>query len=209
MEKKTKILIIEDEKEIMEGYCFLLNQTNDFSCTGFTSGDAAIEYLKRNTAQIILMDVNLPGTDGIKCTRIIKREHPEILIMMFTIYENNENVFKALEAGANGYLLKQSPPEELVAALYELQNGGAPMSSSIARMVVASFNKTKPAQNDYDLTDREQEVLILLSEGYRYKDIASRLFVSVSTVRSHIYNIYEKLHVHNRTEALNKYNKKG
>jgi DNA-binding NarL/FixJ family response regulator len=155
------------------------------------------------------MDVNLPGTDGISCTRIIKRDYPDILIMMFTIYENNENVFKALEAGANGYLLKQSPPEELVAALYELQNGGAPMSSSIARMVVASFNKTKPVSNEYDLTDREQEVLILLSDGYRYKDIASKLFVSVSTVRSHIYNIYEKLHVHNRTEALNKYNKKG
>ncbi|OQA11906.1 MAG: Response regulator UvrY [Bacteroidetes bacterium ADurb.Bin397] len=209
MDKRINVLIIEDEKEIMEGYAFLINQYPDFSAKGFTSSEDALEYMKSNKPDLILMDVNLPGTDGITCTRIIKKMYPEVLIMMFTIYENNENVFKALEAGASGYLLKQSPPEELIEALHELHNGGAPMSSSIARMVVASFNKNKAEKNEYELTEREREVLILLSEGYRYKDIAAKLFVSISTIRSHIYNIYEKLHVHNRTEALIKFNKRN
>lgn len=208
MSSEIKVIIVEDEREIREGYCFLINQSQEFSCIGFGTADEALQYLKTKTADIVLMDVNLPGTDGITCTRIIKNAYPKLLVMMFTIYENNENVFKALEAGANGYILKQSPPGELIAALKELHAGGAPMSSSIARMVVASFNSNKVQKNSYELTDREEEILKLLSEGYRYKDIATKLFISISTVRTHIYNIYEKLHVHNRTEALNKFNGK-
>ncbi len=206
MTQKTSVIIIEDEKDIREGYCFLINKSHEFSCKGFATGEEALEYLAKHEASIVLMDVNLPGADGITCTRIIKSSFPKTLVMMFTIYENNENVFKALEAGANGYLLKQSPPEELLTALIELLNGGAPMSSSIASMVVASFNKNTKTLSIYELTDREQEVLKYLSEGYRYKDIANKLFISISTVRSHIYNIYEKLHVNNRTSAVNKFN---
>jgi DNA-binding NarL/FixJ family response regulator len=200
------VAIVEDEKVIREGYCFLINQSPEFHCTGYASAESALESFKIKAPDVVLMDVNLQGMNGIECTRIIKGGMPETLIMMFTVYENNENVFKALEAGASGYLLKQSAPEEVIAAIKDLYNGGAPMSGTIARKVVSAFNKTPLEDESFELSTREEEVLKLLSTGYRYKDIADRLFISISTVRSHIYNIYEKLHVHNRTEALNKFN---
>ncbi len=205
MKEKIKIAIIEDEAEILNGYCFILNQTKEYSCIGFSSAENALADLGRTDFQVILMDVNLPGMSGIDLTRIIKAKYPQILILMFTVYENSENVFKALKAGANGYLLKQSTPAELLKAIEEALNGGAPMTSSIARMVVSSFS-AKSDKNVHNLSQREMEVLEKLAEGFRYTDIAEQLFVSVSTVRSHIYNIYEKLHVNNRTEALNKFN---
>jgi DNA-binding NarL/FixJ family response regulator len=203
---KISVAIIEDEKVIRDGYCFLICQSPEFQCEGYASAEEALERFRIKSPDVVLMDVNLQGMNGIDCTRIIKAEMPETLIMMFTVYENNENVFKALEAGASGYLLKQSSPEEVVAAIKDLHNGGAPMSGTIARKVVNAFNKGPAHQDDFELSGREEEVLKLLSTGYRYKDIADRLFISISTVRSHIYNIYEKLHVHNRTEALNKFN---
>lgn len=207
MNKKIKVAIIEDEDELRNNYCFLINRSTEFSCVAFSSAEAALQDIGSNPADIVLMDVNLPGMSGIECTRLIREQYPSMLIMMFTIYENNENVFKALEAGASGYILKQSSPEELLEAIRELHTGGAPMSSSIARMVVSSFNsQSEKRENNYNLSDREQEVLKLLAGGFRYKDIANQLFISISTVRSHIYNIYEKLHVHNRTEAWNKFN---
>ncbi len=208
MEKKIHVAIIEDEDELRTGYCFLINRAPDFSCSGFHSAEAAIPEINKTNTDIILMDVNLPGMTGIECAGKIKAAFPEILIMMFTVYENNENVFKALAAGASGYILKQSSPAELLEAIRELHAGGAPMSSSIARMVVSSFNPQSKKENPYNLSEREAEVLQLLAGGFRYKDIADKLFITISTVRSHIYKIYEKLHVHNRTEALNKFNGK-
>ena len=204
--EKINVAIIEDEKVIRDGYCFLICQSLEFQCEGYASAEEALDSFRRKAPDVVLMDVNLQGMNGIECTRIIKAEMPNTLIMMFTVYENNENVFKALEAGASGYLLKQSSPEEVVAAIKDLHNGGAPMSGTIARKVVNAFTKNHTIQDDFELSSREEEVLKLLSTGYRYKDIADRLFISISTVRSHIYNIYEKLHVHNRTEALNKFN---
>lgn len=203
---KIKVILIEDDAEINTGYCYLINHSTDFTCKGFLTAEAGFESLKNENANIVLMDVNLPGMSGIECAALIKASYPDTLIMMLTVYENNENVFKALEAGASGYIIKQTSPEELVKALKDLQGGGAPMSSSIARKVVSSFNRNTDKEIDqYQLSPREQEVLQLLAGGFRYKDIAEKLFISVSTVRSHIYSIYEKLHVHNRTEALNKY----
>lgn len=208
MQDKIRVAIIEDEEDIRKGYCFLINRSPEFACLGFPSAETALEHLKNNRVDIFLMDVNLPSMNGIECTRVIKSQYPQALIMMFTIYENNENVFKALEAGASGYILKQASPDELLYAIKDMHNGGSPMSSSIARMVVSHFNKINPLnENKYNLSDREKEVLQLLADGYRYKDIATKLFITISTVRSHIYSIYEKLHVHNRTDALNKYNK--
>ncbi len=208
MSTRKKIFIIEDIDEIREGYIFLINRSQDFSCVGFSNAEAALKEINKDKPAMILMDVNLPGMSGIECTRLIKKSNPEILIMMFTVYENNENVFKALEAGASGYILKQSTPDELLSAIRQLDSGGAPMSSSIARMVVSSFSKiSNKNDNQYNLSEREREVLDLLADGFRYKDIADKLFISISTVRSHIFSMYEKLHVHNRTEALIKYKK--
>jgi DNA-binding NarL/FixJ family response regulator len=203
--KKIQVVIIEDEDEIREGYTFLINRSPGVVCIGFASAESALVAFKTERPEIILMDVNLQGMNGIDCTKVIKSTWPDIQIMMFTAYENNENVFKALEAGASGYILKQATPQELLDAIMELHNGGAPMSSAIARKVVSSFSKTTDNQKSFNLSEREEEVLSLLSNGFRYKDIADRLFISISTVRSHIYNIYEKLHVNNRTEALNRF----
>lgn len=200
-----KIYIVEDLEDVRNGYVFLINKYSEFECTGFNSAESVLKRLETETANVILMDVNLPGMSGIECTKRIKLMHPEILIMMFTVYENNENVFSALEAGASGYILKQSTPTDLIAAIEELCRGGSPMSSVIARKVVNSF-KSIPAENAAaGLSNREREVLDLLAAGDRYKDIGDKLFISISTVRSHIQKIYDKLHVHNRTEALNKY----
>jgi DNA-binding NarL/FixJ family response regulator len=200
-----KIFIVEDDDEVRTGSVFLINFSNEYVCTGFSNAEDALRAIKVNKPDIVLMDVNLPGMNGIECTKLIKQASRDIQVMMFTVYENHENVFKALEAGASGYLLKQSTPNELLDAIRLLNAGGAPMSTSIARMVVSSFNKHAAIIDEkYHLSDREKEILDLLSEGYRYQDIADKLFINISTVRSHIYHIYEKLHVSNRTEALNK-----
>jgi DNA-binding NarL/FixJ family response regulator len=206
---KKLVYIIEDDNEIRNGYCFLIDYSQEFSCISFRTAEEALKKISITKPDFVLMDVNLPGMSGIECTELIKKTYPEILIMMFTVYENNENIFKALEAGANGYILKQSTPAELLEALRQLNSGGAPMSSSIARKVVSSFSKKSyQNENQYNLSEREKEILNLLAGGFRYKDIADKLFISISTVRSHIFNMYEKLHVHNRTEALIKYNLK-
>ncbi len=206
MKSKKTVFIIEDDSEIRNGYCFLIDFSQEYTCKGFNSAEDALKEIEFNKPDLVLMDVNLPGMSGIECTQIIKKTYPEVLIMMFTVYENNENIFKALEAGASGYILKQSTPEELLEAIRQLSEGGAPMSSSIARKVVSSFRKISDDEdNDFNLSDREKEVLDLLAGGFRYKDIADKLHISISTVRSHIFSMYEKLHVHNRTEALNKY----
>lgn len=198
--------IVEDDDDVRLGYSFLIGQSDDLTCHAFSSAEQLLKGLPDLVLDVVLMDVNLPGISGIECTRKLKLISSGTQVMMFTVYENNESVFTALEAGASGYVLKQSSPTFIVDSIRELHSGGAPMSSQIARKVVAHFSGSSPKSRDsYQLSLREEEVLNMLSKGYRYQDIADILYISIATVRSHIYNIYEKLHVHNRTEALNKW----
>lgn len=201
---KIKVLIIEDQEEIRSGYQFLINNSDDFSCIGYANAEDAIANIYTDHPQVVLMDVNLPGMSGIDATRILKERKPDIQIMMFTIYENNENVFDALAAGASGYILKQTKPAQLLEAIRDIYNGGAPMSGQIAKMVVGSFQQKDTTDTLNELTDREEEILHLLSAGYRNKDVADKLFISLSTVKSHVYSIYQKLHVTSRVAAINK-----
>lgn len=207
MNELINIWIIEDHPEMREGMLFILHSEPGFHCTSFSSAEGALEAFHQSKPDVVLMDIHLPGIDGIACTRKIKEQHPETLIMMCTVLEDSEKIFNALKAGANGYLLKRSAGQILIQALKDLINGGAPMSSAIARKVVDSFkeNGTKHVKAEAPpLTRRENEILDLVAKGYANKEIASRLSVSLHTIRTHIYHIYEKLHVRNRVEALNK-----
>jgi DNA-binding NarL/FixJ family response regulator len=198
-------VFIDDHHGIREEVLQLLSSSPNIEATGFESAEEAILSFQAALPDIILMDINLPGADGITMTRKIKEHFPAVHVMMCTIYEDDEKIFKALAAGASGYILKSSAGTELVDAINGILNGGAPMSPAIARRVVNSFRQTteKKQVSTVSLTPRENEILDLLAQGFRNKDIADKLFVSVNTIRTHIYNIYEKLHVQNRIEALN------
>jgi DNA-binding NarL/FixJ family response regulator len=201
-----QIALVEDDEEIRSVYAYLINKDSEMKAHPFGDSESFLAACKSNKFDVAIMDVNLPGMDGITCTRNLKDISPETLVLMFTVYENNENIFKALEAGANGYLVKQSSPISIIEAIRELHSGGAPMSGQIARKVLEHFfNVKKPNSNQYGLSEREQQILNLLATGYRYQDIADQLYISFGTVRTHIYNIYTKMHVDNRTEALNKW----
>ncbi|WP_300666177.1 response regulator transcription factor [Fluviicola sp.] len=207
MNELINVCIIEDHPEMREGMLFILHSEPDFRCTSFSNAEGALEAFHRSKPDVVLMDINLPGIDGIECTRKIKELHPEMLVMMCTVLEDSEKIFNALKAGANGYLLKRSAGQILIQSIKDLVNGGAPMSSAIARKVVDSFKEpeTKRANpEESSLTKRENEILDLVAKGYANKEIAIKLTVSLHTIRTHIYHIYEKLHVRNRVEALNK-----
>lgn len=153
---------------------------------------------------IVIMDINMPGINGIDCVSTIKNDCPATQFMIFTIYENDEKIFNALAAGASGYLLKKTSPEKIIEAIKELYHGGSPMSTPIARKVINHFKEVKKPGHE-SLTNKENEILNLLSKGFLYKEIAAKLSISVGTVTQHIHNIYEKLHVTNKTEAINKF----
>ncbi len=209
MNETIEVCIIEDQPEVRTGISFIINTNNDFFCTSYTNAEDALEGMRHSKPQVVLMDINLPGMDGIACTQLIRERYPEVLIMMCTVFEDSEKIFNALKAGANGYILKRAAGETLLDAIKDLLKGGAPMSSDIARKVVNSFRETSAIENhEAGLTKRENEILDFLGKGYGNKEIADKLFVSIHTVRTHIYNIYEKLHVHNRVEALNKTGRK-
>jgi DNA-binding NarL/FixJ family response regulator len=205
------VAVVEDNSEIRQGVSFIINSTEGFSCIAFGNAEDALEKIPNKLPEVVLMDINLPGINGIECTRKLKEKYPELQIMICSVYDDDDNVFNALEAGANGYIVKSAAGEKLLSSIRELHNGGSPMSSSIARKVVARFqrlNSGKALQSepkeDYSLTTRENEILDLLAQGYRNKELAEKLFVSVNTIRTHVYNVYEKLHVNSRIEALNK-----
>jgi DNA-binding NarL/FixJ family response regulator len=206
MEKKITVCVVEDIPEIRLGVQRIIDDSNEFSCIEtFHNAEKAVVVLPKLQPDIVLMDINLPGMNGIECIKKIKSVCPAIQFMMFTIYEDNEQIFDALAAGANGYLLKKTPYDQILKALKELHGGGAPMSSHIARKVVSVFQKSSNKNQEINLLSaREKEVLRLLSKGYLYKEIGDHLSISTGTVRQHIHKIYEKLHVQNRTEALNK-----
>ncbi len=210
--KKKKIMsirvsVVEDDARVRSGLVQLINLSEGFQCVSqHSSGEAALAELPRTKPDVVLMDINLPGLNGVECVRQLKPVLPQTQIVMLTVYENTEMIFKALTAGASGYLLKQTPPAELLAAIRDVQHGGSPMTSHIARKIVASFQQTAPPARGLEgLTPREQEVLDYLAKGFLYKEIAETLAISYDTVHAHIRRIYEKLHVRSRTEAVAKH----
>lgn len=200
------LVIVEDLAEVREGLKQFISLNPEFTILDtFQTAEEALYQLPRLNPDIAIMDINLPGMSGIECIRQIKKKAPRTQFMMFTVYENDEKVFEALKAGASGYLLKNTGLFQLIEALKELYNGGSPMSANIARKLVTLFREEHTdAEPTRGLSKRENEILQLLSKGLLYKEIADQLGISVSTVRQHIHKIYEKLHVQNRTEALNK-----
>lgn len=200
------LAIVEDLDEVREGLNRFLSLNPEFRVTAtFKTGEEAIYSLPTLKPDIVIMDINLPGINGIDCIKEVKNKIPHTQFMMFTVYENDEKVFEALKAGASGYLLKNTGLVQLIEAVKELHNGGSPMSANIARKLVTVFREKQKGIEDMEsLSHRENEILQLLSKGLLYKEIAEQLSISVSTVRQHIHKIYEKLHVQNRTEAINK-----
>ncbi|MFI5130419.1 MAG: response regulator [Chitinophagales bacterium] len=201
-----KVSIVEDLAEIRDGLSELINSDKELLLLeNFGNAESAMVKLPAMGADIVIMDINLPGMSGIDCIRNIKENCPGTQFLMFTVYENDEKVLQALQAGATGYLLKRTKPQRILESIKELNQGGSPMSSNIARKLLNIFLNEKKVTKKEILTDRENEVLQLLADGLLYKEIAERLKIVHGTVRQHIHNIYEKLHVQNRTEAVNKY----
>jgi DNA-binding NarL/FixJ family response regulator len=198
-----KVCLVEDGKEVREGMSSLLALDGRFEIlAAYADAESAFEDLPSWKADIVIMDINLPGMSGIDCLRKVKKLCPHSQFIMFTIYEDDEKVFEALEAGANGYLLKKTPFSKITDSLIELHEGGAPMSTQIARKVIERLHNR--SGDSTILSTRENEILQLLSKGLLYKEISERLHITTGTVRQHIHRIYEKLHVQNRTEAINK-----
>jgi len=201
-----RVSIVEDLTEVREGLIELVQSDEELSMvSSFKDAESAVQRLPGLQADVVIMDINLPGMSGIECIKIIKEKCPDTQFMMFTVYENDEKVLQALRAGATGYLLKRTDPQRILEGIKELNQGGSPMSSNIARKLLTIFVHERVVTKKEILSGRENEVLQLLADGLLYKEIANRLFIGHGTVRQHIHNIYEKLHVHNRTEAVNKY----
>ena len=200
------LAIIEDLDEVREGLEQFISLNKEFKVLDtFKTAEEALYELPLLKPDVVIMDINLPGISGIDCIKEVKNKIPKTQFMMFTVYENDEKVFEALKAGASGYLLKNTGLLQLTEALRELHTGGSPMSANIARKLVTVFREQeKKFDHMESLSQRENEILQLLSQGLLYKEIADQLSISVSTVRQHIHKIYEKLHVQNRTEAINK-----
>jgi len=199
MPEETKIVIIEDNAQIREGFAAVLVSTENFVVTGkYGTCEQAIKKLSSDSPHVILMDIGLPGMSGIEGTAIIKRQMPEAIIIIITVLEESEKVFQSLCAGASGYIIKNSALEEIVKTINEALAGGAPMSLSIAKMVVSSFQQSSSSP----LSERETAVLRGIAEGKTYSKIATDLFISKETVRSHIKNIYGKLAVSSKAQAL-------
>jgi DNA-binding NarL/FixJ family response regulator len=202
-----KVVLVEDKPGVRESWVKLINSLPGFSCVhACISGEDALRVIPSLNPDVVLMDIFLPRMSGIECTARLKLEFPKIQILMLTAVEDDELVFMALEAGADGYLLKRTKPEDLKTAMLDVIGGGAPMSSEVARRVVESFRRaSKQTKPDVHLTTREEEVLILLSKGYANKEIADKLSISAETVGSHLKHIYEKMHVRSRAEAVARY----
>jgi len=204
--KKT-VVIVEDDRGLREQLVQILESAPDLRCLGaFISGEEALPKILEKKPDVVLMDIKLPGMSGIQCVTEIKKAAPEMQIIMVTVYEDSERIFRALKAGANGYLVKSSPPEQLISAIRDAYAGGAPMSSHIARKVVQHFHLLGPSvQEAENLSPREREVLDLLAMGFIYKEIGSKLNIGSETVRTYVKNICLKMHVRSRLEAVAKH----
>ncbi len=201
------VSIVDDDLKLRQSIETFINGTPGFTCaTGYGSAEAALKGLPEARPDVVLMDINLGGMNGIECVERLKAISPQMEILMLTVYEDTDQIFRALAAGANGYLLKRSSPTRLLQAIRDVHAGGSPMTSSIARKVVASFQKTgAPGADHPELSPREEAVLDGLARGLIYKQIADSLGISIDTIRTHIRHIYKKLQVRTRTEAVAKY----
>jgi DNA-binding NarL/FixJ family response regulator len=202
------VAIVEDNTTIREGLAALINGTEGYKCVGaFGDVESFLPKINILDINVVLMDIGLPGMNGIEGVKNAMAKDSDLSIMMLTVYEESEFVFDALCAGACGYLVKKTPPARLLEAIKDANDGGSPMSSRIARQVITAFKEGKnilSEEKDFDLTEREVSVLNLLADGYNYQEIAESLYISVDTVRHHIRNIYKKLHVHSQSEAVAK-----
>jgi len=199
-----KIGIVEDNPTLRSSLESLFNRTEGMRCAvSLNNLLNVVSEVGSTQPDIILMDIGLPNISGIEGVRTVKTHFPKIQVLMFTVFDDDENIFDAIRAGASGYLLKRTPPEDIVQAILDLYQGGAPMTASIARRVLQSFQATPPTiHQDYQLTVRENEILYSLVDGLSYKKIADKYCVSISTIRTHICNIYSKLHVNSKAEAV-------
>jgi len=205
------VAIVEDLPDVREGLAALVDTAPDVACSAtFADAEAFLEALAPRRGgglrlDVALVDIGLPGMSGIEAVRELKRQRPAVQAMMLTVYEDNDSVFEALRAGASGYVLKTTPPDALLGAVRQLHAGGSPMSSGIARRVVEAFHRPPLVPEDEaPLTPREVEILDLLVQGHRYREIADQLFISLDTVRTHVRHVYEKMHVRSRAEAAAK-----
>lgn len=201
------VAIIEDDKTIREGIAKLISAQNEINLIGsFEDAESFMKEIEKLRPDVALMDIELPGHSGISCVQYLKPKYPGVQFMMFTVFNNPNKTFDALLAGATGYILKSEPSDKIIEAIKEIHKGNSPMSPQIARFVVNHFNRQNKSSAQIEaLSLREREVLSYLSRGFVYKEIADKMTISVDTVRSFIRKIYEKLHVHNRTEAINKF----
>lgn len=204
---EIKVTIVEDNDKIRNGLLMLINGSEGYRCiSDYSSGEAALKAIPNDKPDVVLMDINLPGMSGIKCVEKLKQKLPDLQFMMITVYEEDEQIFQSILAGASGYILKRTPPAELLEAIKELHEGGSPMSVQIARKVVDAFRKIgKSAKDTENLSERENAILSQVAKGYQDQEIADELCISVKTVRTHLRNIYKKLQVRSRTEAALKY----
>ncbi len=201
-----KVAIIEDRREIRNGLATLINGTDGYRCTGaFRSMEEALDKIGHELPKVALVDIGLPGMSGIEGIRLLKERYPSLLLLMLTVYDDDERIFGALCAGACGYLLKKTPPARLLESLREAVDGGAPMSPEVAHRVITLFREIRPPQHaDYHLSPHETRLLKLLVEGHNYKTAAVELGVSVNTISFHMRHIYDKLQVHSKSEAVAK-----
>ena len=202
-----RVAVVDDDKGLRDSIARFIDGSGECRCvSSYASAAAALEHLPADKPDVVLMDINMPGMNGIECVERLKTRVPGLQIVILTVYEDTDRIFSALSAGATGYLLKRMPPGKLIEAIREVHAGGSAMSSSIARKVVASFQKAAPVTGpEIHLSPREQTVLDCLAKGLTYKQIAAELQISIDTIRTHLKRIYEKLHVQSRTEAVAKY----
>ncbi|HET7118362.1 MAG TPA: response regulator transcription factor [Hanamia sp.] len=205
-----RIAIVEDNNTLRKSLTHLFDNTDSMKCVASLSNLMnVVSEFRKARPDVVLMDIGLPNISGIEGVRTVKENFDNIQVLMFTVFDDDEKIFEAIKAGASGYLLKKSSPEEIIEAIRSLYNGGAPMSASIARKVIQSFQQNTTAnKDDYQLTTRENELLYSLIDGLSYKKLAEKYFISISTVRTHIRHIYEKLHVNSKAQAVAKALKK-
>jgi DNA-binding NarL/FixJ family response regulator len=204
---EIKVALFEDNKKLRESLEQLIDSAEDMVCTGaFADANQLIRYMQLSDPDVVMMDINMPGISGIEAVKTIKEKFPDVHILMQTVFDGNDKIFAAICAGASGYMLKKTPPRKMLEAIRETHSGGAPMTPSVAAKVLQMFRlQTGVEKNEFiDLSEREKEILGLLVKGRSYKNIASACFISIDTVSTHIRHIYEKLHVHSKSEAVAK-----